>query len=238
MPGVSDEQQSAGVAIFDLPPAPEPDDLSRLRDLLDTLPTGVRVIIMRGFAGVPLLEATPDEPVQRLIAGIVDLLEGAGRPLIAILDSLVAGPLTEIALACHWRVGTAATAFRFHPALRGCARPSLLTRILSSPVASEILLTGRLVESAEALSLRILQQRFESRQQVEEFCLHLAETLSTGAPLAHRFTIESVRHGSALPLPRALALESALFARALSTDDAREGIAAFLDKRPPFFCGR
>jgi enoyl-CoA hydratase len=69
-------------------------------------------------------------------------------------------------------------------------------------------------------------------------CEGLAGQISRNAPLAIKYALEAVNHGSNIPLADGLRLESALFGLCFATDDVQEGTRAFLEKRPPVFSGR
>ena len=103
--------------------------------------------------------------------------------------------------------------------------------------ASELLLTGRLVDGAEAERLGILNRAVAADEVLRE-ALALARTIADNAPLAVRATKRAIQRGLGLQVRDAARLEAYSQAESLATDDAREGIAALLAKRPPSFTGK
>ena len=77
-----------------------------------------------------------------------------------------------------------------------------------------------------------------SAEELGPFCQQLAARITANAPLATRYTLEAVRRGVEMPLHSGLSLESALFGTACATEDMREGVQAFVEKRAARFRGR
>jgi enoyl-CoA hydratase len=68
--------------------------------------------------------------------------------------------------------------------------------------------------------------------------MDLALAIAKNGPIACRYALEAIRRGSEMPLPEGLAYEAALFGLCASTEDMKEGMTAFLEKRPASFTGR
>ncbi len=92
------------------------------------------------------------------------------------------------------------------------------------------------MDAAQALRLGLVHRVVPRERLLDESRALLAKVLAAG-PLAVRATLEAVRRGMDLPLEEALRVEADLFARCFETRDMREGVSAFLEKRPPKFTG-
>jgi enoyl-CoA hydratase len=162
-------------------------------------------------------------------------------PVIAAIDRPAAGDVCELALACHLRITSHNTAFRFSPAKPGAtARDSTvkrLTREIGNDNALEICRSGRTVFAEEALRIGLINRIAPDDQLMTE-AEALAKRISAMAPLAIRACLEAVSRGMELLPAEGFALEAQLFSSLLATDDVREGTSAFLEKRPPSFKGR
>src|SRR5262249_53577670 len=102
--------------------------------------------------------------------------------------------------------------------------------------ANELLLTGRLVDGDQAERLGILNRAVAASEVLGE-ALALARTIADNAPLAVRATKRAIQRGLDLQIRDAARMEAYAQAESLAPDDAREGIAALLAKRPPKFTG-
>ena len=103
--------------------------------------------------------------------------------------------------------------------------------------ANELLLSGRLVEGAEAERVGILNRAVPA-PEVMPAAMELARAIAANAPLAVRHTKAAIRRGLALTVREAAMEEAVAQAETVATEDAKEGIAALLAKRPPVFTGR
>ncbi|HXG59973.1 MAG TPA: enoyl-CoA hydratase-related protein [Planctomycetota bacterium] len=168
------------------------------------------------------------------------LIENLGKPVVAAINGFALGGGCEIALACTFRV--AAEGARLgQPEVKlgiicGYGGSQRLPRLVGRGPALEMLLTGEPVEAAQALRMGLVHRVVPREQLLEESRALLAKVLAAG-PLAVRATLEAVRRGMELPLEEALRVEADLFARCFETRDMREGVSAFLEKRPPKFTG-
>ncbi len=217
--------------------------LGRLKEILLELRVDreARVVILADGGQSPA--ADPENQLQawREARPVVELILDLGKPVIGLIDGPTEGIDVEVALACTWRIGTARASFRQSVAALGILQGSgwipRMNEIVEPSLALELLLTGRMVKTDEALQLGLLQERTETRDECEAAALRLANQICLGAPLSIKWAIESVRQGTRLSLEEGLSLESTLFARSLATADAHEGIRSFLEKRPPRFRG-
>jgi len=162
-------------------------------------------------------------------------------PVIGALNGHAVGGGFGLALVCDLRVGALEAKYGANfvklGLAPGMAISYLLPRIIGLPRANELLLTGRLVDGAEAERLGILN-RAVAAADVLASAMELARSIAEAAPLAVRATKAGIRRGLDLQIREAAHLEAYAQAESLVTDDAREGIAALLAKRPPQFTGR
>jgi enoyl-CoA hydratase len=211
----------------------------------------VRVIVLRGagdkafVAGADISEFNNYRPAdaarmssrgQRLFRRI----ETLGKPVIAVLDGFALGGGLELAMACTLRV--ASTNARLgQPEINlglipGYGGTQRLARLAGRGVALDLCLTGDPVDAQRALDLGIVN-RVHEPGELEGAVAKLAGKLARSAPAAMRGIIDSVLHGGDCPLDAALEYETRQFALCFATDDMREGVEAFLNKRIPEFKG-
>jgi len=144
------------------------------------------------------------------------------------------GGAFEFAYACDIRVATPGSRF-------GCPEVAIGLSIsngfsfLAPRAARRLVLTGELIGADEALRLGLVDAVVED---AEAEAHRLVERIATLAPLAVTGSKRLLDEGARAELERALDRELDLCARLFETDDAQEGLAAFLDKRPPSYQGR
>jgi enoyl-CoA hydratase/carnithine racemase len=162
-------------------------------------------------------------------------------PVIGALNGHAVGGGFGLALVCDIRIGALDSKYGANfvrlGLAPGMAISYLLPRLVGVARASELLLTGRLVDGREAETLGILNRAVAAADVLFE-AMGMARTIADNAPLAVRETKRAIRRGLELHVREAARAESYAQAESLTTDDAREGIAALLAKRPPKFTGR
>ncbi len=212
---------------------------------------GVRVLVITGagekafVAGADISELAALSPVamrDRALAGqqVFDLIEHLGKPVIAAINGYALGGGCELAMACTLRLAADTATFGLPEVklgvLPGYAGTQRLPRLVGKGRAMELILTGASITAAEAERIGPVHRVVPAREVMAE-ARRLAHTLAAQAPVAMRLIIDAVNH-SDLPFAAGCAHEASLFGLAASTADMREGMRAFLEKRPPVFEGR
>ena len=170
-----------------------------------------------------------------------DRLWACGLPTVAAVRGLALGGGLELAMACDLlvvaedaRLGQPEINLGVMPGAGGTQR---LTRAVGKALASEMVLLGREISGRDA-ELHGLANRCVPSEQVEPVALGLARRLAQQAPEALRVAKRTLAKAFETGLHAALLEERRAFLALLATDDAREGVAAFLDKRRPVWQGR
>jgi enoyl-CoA hydratase/carnithine racemase len=178
---------------------------------------------------------------ERKLDGIIDRLEDVAVATIAQVEGVAAGGGCAIALACDLRVCTLAARFGVPIArtLGNCLSATNYARILEliGPAhLKDLLFTGRLIDATEAQSLGLVT-RMATPDTIDAVVLELATAIATNAPLTIRATKEAVRR---ILRSRRLAHEAIddLVASCYTSEDFKNAVAAFLEKRSPSFTGR
>ena len=168
-------------------------------------------------------------------------IESLSVPAIALVNGYALGGGCELALACDWIVaadnavfGQPEVSLGIPPGFGGTQR---LPRRVAPGKGLELLLTGRQVKADEAVRIGLANEQVPAAS-LREHGLALARTIASRGPVAVRLAKEAWRRGQGLDLAQACAVEADLFALAFATDDRREGLRAFLEKRPAIFHGR
>jgi enoyl-CoA hydratase len=172
---------------------------------------------------------------------VFDRIEWLGKPVVAAVNGYALGGGCELALACHVRVAAETASFGTPEValglICGYGGTQRLPRLVGKGRALELLLTGRRVDSAEALRIGLVNRVVPGAALLAE-AEALARAMAANAPLALRATLEAVHGGLDHPLSEAQEGEAALFGEVAATEDAREGTRAFLEKRTARFAGR
>jgi enoyl-CoA hydratase len=256
MSTVKRSELGPGVALLTMD---RPDRLNALnRDLVEDLhaaldevagDAGVRVVVLtgagRGFcAGLDLKEPMVGDGVpssldhQERIAGIMLKLHTLPQPVIAAVNGAAAGGGLALALASDVRL--AAPEARFNVAfvkigVSGADMGSsyFLPRIVGSGIASELMLTGRMVDAEEAARIG-LANRVVPAGELLDAARDLAAEIVANAPFGVRMTKEVLRHNvDAQSAAAAIALENRTQILAVQTGQIVEAMTAFAEKRAP-----
>ena len=211
----------------------------------------VRCVILTGgeakrpsfVAGADIGELVAQDPPaakrrSRVGQGLCDRIENLPKPVIAAVNGFALGGGLELALACHIRIaaegarmGLPEVTLGIIPGYGGTQR---LPRIIGLGPALELLASGRQVTAEEAKELGLVNHVYAADELMKQ-ARKLADKIVKNGPIAVRFVLEAALHGRSQPLDEGLRHETDLFGLISSTRDMREGLKAFLDKRPAEF---
>jgi enoyl-CoA hydratase len=179
--------------------------------------------------------------VSRLGQRAFRAIELSRKPWVAAVNGFALGGGCELALACHLRIasenarfGLPETRLGIIPGYGGTVR---LPRIVGKGRALEMILTGEMVDAAEAFRIGLVNRVATAELLLVE-ARALLEGILRNGPVALGLAIECTTRGMEMGADDALALESNLFGLLAATDDMREGMMAFLEKRRADFRGR
>jgi len=168
-------------------------------------------------------------------------LEMLPVPVVALVNGYALGGGCELAMACDWIVASERAMFG-QPEVNlgvvaGFGGTQRLTRLVGRAMAMDLLVTGRLVKADEALRIGLVNQVVAPDQLLEKG-IEIARTIASKGPVAVRLTKQIVQRGQDLDLANACQQEAYAFGLCCATDDQKEGMTAFLEKRPARFVGR
>jgi len=168
-------------------------------------------------------------------------LEGLEKPVIAALNGYALGGGLEVAMSCDLRIasetakmGQTEVNIGLIPGWGGTQR---LTRLVGMTKAKELVYSGKMIDAKTAEQIGILNMVVPAdkfRATVRQFALELASK----APVAVKVAKALINKGSGMSLDSALALEREGFGVVASSEDFKEGVAAFTEKRKPAFKGK
>ncbi len=168
-------------------------------------------------------------------------LHRLAKPTVAAVDGVAVGAGMNLALGCDIVVATERARFSEIFARRGLTLDFggtwLLPRLVGLARARDIALTGRIVDAAEAERIGLVS-RVVPAERLDAAVDETVAALLDGAPLAQRFIKTALDRSSAMDFEQAVAFETQTQAVLLGSDDFREALAAFTEKRTPEFDGR
>jgi enoyl-CoA hydratase len=230
------------------------DALMRALDEVE-LNSAVRVVVITGAgrafsAGADIagfrrhLEAGPRDAVVHFMRPghqLTRRIESFAKPIIAAVNGLAFGGGCELVESTHIALAADTATFSkaevnigIIPTFGGTQR---LPRNVGRKAAVELILTGRTFDAAEAVRLGLVNRVVPGAKLLDE-TLALANLLASKPPLALASALGAIHRGMDAAIDDGLAIEEAAFAPIVPTHDAREGVQAFLEKRPPRFLGR
>lgn len=172
---------------------------------------------------------------------MLDRIERLSKPVLAAVGGYALGGGCELAIACHLRIASPNARFGLPevglgiiPGYGGTVR---LARLIGLGRAVEMTLTGDPIDAERAAAIGLVSRVVERDVLLDE-ARTLMRRITSKGPVAVRLALDSVYHAMDTARDDALRHEAALFAIAAETDDVREGMGAFLEKRAARFEGR
>jgi enoyl-CoA hydratase len=212
----------------------------------------VRAIILTGggekafIAGADIGELSKMTPltgkdVARRGQQVLNTIERMPKPVIAAINGFALGGGCEIALACHIRIasekakiGLPEVTLGIIPGYGGTQR---MARLLGKGKALEMILTGDHITATEAERIGLVNKVVPA-EELMKTAEEMARRIASRGPIAVRSAIEAVMSGSDMAFEEGQAFEATLFGLLASTEDMKEGMGAFLEKRPAAFKGK
>jgi len=213
---------------------------------------GIRAAIVTG-AGTKAFVAGADIAVMRDMTStqardlalqahrIYAAIERSPKPFIAAVNGYALGGGCELAMACDIRVASETAKFGqpeinigILPGFGGTQR---LPRLVGKGRALEIILTGDMIDAREALRIGLVNRVVAQGELMDE-ARQLARKIACKGLVALKLCKEAVANGLEMDVTRGCAYEAELFAYSFSTVDQKEGMGAFLEKRPAIFSDR
>lgn len=168
-------------------------------------------------------------------------IETLPQPVIAAVNGFALGGGCELALACDIRIAAVNAKFGQPEVnlgvLPGFGGTQRLPRLIGKGHANELLFSGKMINAEEACRIGLVNRVVEQAKLLEE-CTSLAEMIVAKAAVAVRLCKEAVNNGLEMDLARGCGYEAELFGVCFSSEDQKEGMKAFLEKRAPQFTGR
>jgi enoyl-CoA hydratase len=232
-------------------------DTDLLDELLATLSelggnTDVGAIVLTGsgersfIAGADINEMAGKTPLEaraysELGQEIAHQLETMRKPTIAAVNGYALGGGCEMALACDVRLASDRARFG-QPEITlglipGWGATQRLARATNVGFAKELILTGRMIDAAEALERGLVQHVYPPDELMPR-ALEMAEVMSSRSPVALYYAKEATNRSLHGDIGGNLVHEADLYSIMFSTEDAREGLTAFVEKRQPTFVGK
>ena len=225
--------------------------LKELDDFVGHLDAQTRVLIITGdgeksfVAGADISEmAHLNEPqgqeFGRLGAQVFRRIELLPIPVIAAVNGFALGGGCELAMACDIRIASSKAKFGqpevglgIIPGFSGTYR---LPKLIGQGYAKEMIYTGKVIRADEALRIGLVNAVYEPEELMGK-AMEMAAMMLKNAAIAIRFAKQSINEGYDLDADAAIALENKLFGQCFATKDQKEGMDAFLNKRPAAFTG-
>ena len=179
--------------------------------------------------------------LEPIVQGLADQLERLPKPTIAAIDGICMGGGLEVALGCDLRIATPSSRFATPEGklgiIPGGGATARLPRIVGRGWGMEMMLMGEPIDAERALSIGLVTRLVEREELLPE-ARRMAEHLASFAPFVPRTMKAMVHFGMEAGLAGALMFEKYAQGALVQTEDSREGITAFLEKRKPEFKGR
>lgn len=231
-----------------------PDVLKEIRQCFTELSEDaeVRAVILTGagekafIAGADIAAMSQMTPTQaqefgKLGHSAMNAVDQCRKPVIAAVNGFCLGGGMELALSCDFiyasekaRLGLPEVGLGLFPGWGGTQR---LSRLVGKGGAKEIILTGRLLSAGEAREFGIVNRVCKPEELLNDARATAGEIAKKG-PKAVEMAKRVINEGFDLPLPQGLSREIETFPKCFETEDLKEGLAAFLEKRPAQFRGK
>jgi enoyl-CoA hydratase len=247
-------EQGVGIVQFNRPKALNALNREMMAEVIDALErfdtdrdTGCLLVTGndRAFAAgadiKEMAQATPADMLNNPFIDYWDRLRRLAKPLVAAVSGYALGGGCELAMACDMIVASESAQFG-QPEINlgvipGAGGTQRLTRAVGKALAMEVILAGRRLSAAEAVQYGLANKVVPVESYLDE-AIRFAAPIAAQAPIAARMAKEAINVAFETPLQSGLAHERRLFYLLFSTEDQKEGMDAFINKRRATWQGR
>jgi enoyl-CoA hydratase len=253
---IFDVEEDIAIIRFNRPKALNainPTMISEMKDALEKIKadTSIKVLILTGegdkafIAGADIAVMKDYSPLQGKIFSsqgheLFFQLEAFPIPVIACVNGFALGGGNEMAMACDFiyaadsaRFGQPEINLGIIPGFGGTQR---LSRLVGKSMAKELCMTGVMISAQEAKDIGLVNKVFPNETLWEE-TMKVAKLLATKGKVSMREAKETIERGYDQDLKTGCHMESEAFGMCMASEDAKEGMRAFLEKRKPSFKG-
>ena len=171
-------------------------------------------------------------------AAVFRKIEQLKVPVIAAVNGFALGGGCELAMACDIRIASAKAKFGqpevglgITPGFSGTQR---LPRLVGMGVAKELIYTADIIGADEAYRIGLVNKVAEPEALMDQ-AIEMAKKIASKAPIAVRYSKEAINRGCQVDIDTAIAIEANLFGLCFASEDQKEGMSSFLNKKAPEF---
>ncbi|WP_138419607.1 enoyl-CoA hydratase/isomerase family protein [Aquibacillus sediminis] len=227
---------------------------SELSELTDELEENeeVRAIVLTGsgekafIAGADVKEmATKDlnglNLMNKKSRTVFSKIENANKPVIAAINGMALGGGFELALACDLRICSDRAKFSFPEVglgiIPGGGGTQRLQKIVGQGIAKELIYFGDMIDANRALDLQLVN-KVVAHDAIRDEALAWANKLAKKPAIALQMAKVAINYGKNVDTESGLMMETTAFSTSFSSEDAKEGLTAFTEKRKPQYVGK
>lgn len=174
-------------------------------------------------------------------SGVFRLIETMDKPVIAAINGFCLGGGCELAMSCDFRVssdkgkfGQPEVGLGVTPGFGGTQR---LPRIVGTGMAAELLYTGDVIDAAEALRIGLVNHVVPAAELMD-FAMSLAKKIASRGQISVQLCKKAMYEGVQVDIDRGLTIEADIFGICFATEEQKEGMKAFVEKRKANFTGK
>ena len=225
------------------------DLVSAVKSCIDDENVGVIILTGAGdkafVAGADIKQMQSNGPKEALTFGQMGqhmtlLIENSPKPVIAAVNGFALGGGCEISMACHIRVASETATFGQPEVLLGIlpgwGGTQRLPRLVGLGIANELIITGRMVSASEAKLIGLVNHVVSPYELINK-CKEIAVQILKNGPNAIAKSLACIREGIGKSMEEGLKIEVDQFSKLFGTEEANEGLRAFVEKRKPKFRG-
>ena len=209
---------------------------------------GILAVVLTGegrafVAGADISEMKSKNAIEgeifgKLGASVFRKIELLPKPVIAAVNGFALGGGCELAMSCDIRLASAKAKFGqpevglgITPGFSGTQR---MPRLIGMGKAKELIYTADIIDAAEAYRIGLVNHVYEPEALMEE-AMKMAEKIASKAPIAAKNSKEAINRGIQTDMDSAVAIEAYLFGLCFASEDQKEGMTAFFEKRKANF---